>query len=241
MYVCGLTPSAEAHLGHARSFLFFDVLRRYLAHPRNGYRVTYVQNVTDIDDRSIAARAARGLQRRSDRRQVLRPRSKTGCASSGVREPDLEPHATQHIDAIVDMIAELIATGPRVRDRRRRVLLREVVSALRRALRIATSTSCWSARASPRTSTSAIRSISRCGNLPSRASRWWPVAWGAGRPGWHIECSAMSRELLGVPFDIHGGGTDLIFPAPRERDRAERTADAAARTYGDVLGARRRC
>src|ERR1700760_4076269 len=55
MYVCGLTPSAEAHLGHARSFLFFDVLRRYLAHPRNGYRVTYVQNVTDIDDRSIAA------------------------------------------------------------------------------------------------------------------------------------------------------------------------------------------
>src|ERR1700729_4537441 len=60
IYVCGLTPSAEAHLGHARSFLFFDVLRRYLAHPRNGYRVTYVQNVTDIDDRSIAPARAEG-------------------------------------------------------------------------------------------------------------------------------------------------------------------------------------
>jgi cysteinyl-tRNA synthetase len=210
IYVCGLTPSADAHLGHARSFLFFDVLRRYLAHPRNGYRVTYVQNVTDIDDRSIAAAQAEG---RSVEDVVGKyyGRFKTGMRKLGVREPDLEPHATQHIDAIVDMIAELLASGhayatddgvyyavksfPRYGELSHRDVDELLVGA-----RIAENEH----KRDPLDF--ALWKLAKPGE-PS-----WPAAWGAGRPGWHIECSAMSRELLGVPFDIHGGGSDLIFP-----------------------------
>src|ERR1700736_878642 len=107
IYVCGLTPSAEAHLGHARSFLFFDVLRRYLEHPRNGYRVTYVQNVTDIDDRAIAT-----AQREGTTYDAVVARFygafKESMRTLGVREPDREPYATKYIAEIIEMIAELM-------------------------------------------------------------------------------------------------------------------------------------
>jgi cysteinyl-tRNA synthetase len=210
MYVCGLTPSAEAHLGHARSFLFFDVLRRYLAHPRNGLKVTYVQNVTDIDDRSIAAAQSEGESVEAIVGKYY-GRFKAGMRKLGVREPDLEPHATQHIDPIVDMIAELIATGhayttedgvyyavksfPRYGE-----LAHRNVDELLVGARIAENEH----KHDPLDF--ALWKFSKP-NEPA-----WPSPWGPGRPGWHIECSAMSRELLGVPFDIHGGGTDLIFP-----------------------------
>jgi cysteinyl-tRNA synthetase len=210
IYVCGLTPSADAHLGHARSFLFFDVLRRYLAHPRNGYRVTYVQNVTDIDDRSIAAAQSEGESVETVVGKYY-GRFKAGMRTLGVREPDLEPHATQHIDAIVDMIAELIAGGhayatddgvyyavksfPRYGE-----LAHRDVDELLVGARIAENEH----KHDPLDF--ALWKLAKPGE-PS-----WPAPWGSGRPGWHIECSAMSRELLGVPFDIHGGGTDLIFP-----------------------------
>jgi cysteinyl-tRNA synthetase len=210
IYVCGLTPSAEAHLGHARSFLFFDVLRRYLAHPRNGYRVTYVQNVTDVDDRSIAA-----AQREGTTFEEVIGRYygsfKASMRRLGVREPDLEPYATQHIDAIVDMIAALIAdefayvTGdgvyfavkafPRYGE-----LSHRNVDELLIGARIAENEQ----KRDPLDF--ALWKFAKPGE-PS-----WPSPWGVGRPGWHIECSAMSHELLGEPFDIHGGGFDLIFP-----------------------------
>src|SRR3984957_1977140 len=210
MYVCGLTPSAEAHLGHARSFLFFDVLRRYLAHPRNGYHVTYVQNVTDIDDRSIAAAQVEGTTVEAIIGKFY-GHFKAGMRTLGVREPDLEPHATQHIDAIVDMIAELIATKHAY----------------------ATDDGVYYAvKSFPRYGELAHRNVDELlvgariaenehKHDPLDFALWkfakpgepqWPSPWGSGRPGWHIECSAMSRELLGVPFDLHGGGTDLIFP-----------------------------
>jgi cysteinyl-tRNA synthetase len=210
MYVCGLTPSAEAHLGHARSFLFFDVLRRYLAHPRNGYRVTYVQNVTDVDDRSIAAAQREG----TTFEQVIARyygSFKASMRTLGVREPDLEPYATQHIDVIVDMIAALIAGG----------------------FAYATDDGVYFAvKAFPRYGALSHRNVDELligariaenehKHDPLDFALWkfakagepsWPSPWGVGRPGWHIECSAMSHELLGEPFDIHGGGTDLIFP-----------------------------
>ena len=210
IYVCGLTPSAEAHLGHARSFLFFDVLRRYLAHPRNGYRVTYVQNVTDIDDRSIAAATSESESVESIVAKYY-GRFKAAMRVLGVREPDLEPHATQHIDPIVDMIAELIATGhayatddgvyyavksfPRYGELSHRNVDELLVGA-----RIAENEH----KRDPLDF--ALWKFAKPGEPE------WPSPWGLGRPGWHIECSAMSRELLGVPFDIHGGGSDLIFP-----------------------------
>ena len=210
IYVCGLTPSAEAHLGHARSFLFFDVLRRYLAHPRNGYHVTYVQNITDIDDRSIAAAKVEGTTCEAIVAKYY-GKFKAGMRTLGVREPDLEPAATQHIDAIVDMIAELVAsdhayaTGDGVY---------------------------YAVRSFPRYGELSGRDVDELligariaenedKHDPLDFALWkfaredepsWPSPWGSGRPGWHIECSAMSRELLGVPFDIHGGGYDLIFP-----------------------------
>jgi cysteinyl-tRNA synthetase len=210
MYVCGLTPSAQAHLGHARSFLFFDVLRRYLAHPRNGYAVTYVQNVTDVDDRSIAAAQAEGTTFEAVIARYYGS-FKASMRALGVREPDLEPYATQHIDVIVDMIAALIAEG----------------------FAYATDDGVYFAvKSFPRYGALSHRNVDELligariaenehKHDPLDFALWkfakpgepsWPSPWGAGRPGWHIECSAMSHELLGEPFDIHGGGTDLIFP-----------------------------
>jgi len=210
MYVCGLTPSAEAHLGHARSFLFFDVLRRYLEHPRNDYRVTYVQNVTDIDDRAIAAAQAE----HTDVMDVVGRYYtvfKRAMHVLGVREPDIEPHATQHIDAIVSMIAELLATEHAYTSDdgvyyavksfpRYGALSHRNVDELLVGARIAENES----KRDPLDF--ALWKFAKPGEP------FWPAPWGAGRPGWHIECSAMSRELLGVPFDVHGGGFDLVFP-----------------------------
>jgi cysteinyl-tRNA synthetase len=210
IYVCGLTPSAEGHLGHARSFLFFDVLRRYLEHPRNGYRVTFVKNVTDIDDRSIAAAQREGttydriIARYYDAFRVSMERL-------GVREPDEEPFATDFIPQIVEMIEELIArdfayvTGDGVYYRvtafpRYGQLSGKNVDELLVGARIAENEQ----KHDPLDF--ALWKFAKPGE-PS-----WPSPWGEGRPGWHIECSAMSRALLGVPFDLHGGGYDLIFP-----------------------------
>lgn len=210
IYVCGLTPSAEAHLGHARSFLFFDVLRRYLAHPRNGYHVTYVQNVTDIDDRSIAASMRTG-ESVEEIVGTFYGRFKDGMRKLGVREPDLEPHATQHIDPIIDMIAELIAIGHAY------VTEDGVYYAVKSFPRYGE----LSHRDVDELLVGARIAENEHKNDPLDFALWkfakpgepaWASPWGLGRPGWHIECSAMSRELLGVPFDIHGGGTDLIFP-----------------------------
>ncbi len=208
MYVCGLTPSAEAHLGHARSFMFFDVLRRYLTH--RGYRVTYVRNVTDIDDRSIATAKERGVSfrdvvaeyhagfvRSMDRLHVL--------------PPDREPRATEYIAEIVEMIAALVERGNAYAARDG--VYFSVASFAR-----------YGALSGRNTDELLIGARIAAGEDkrdPLDFALWkfakpdepaWPSPWGDGRPGWHIECSAMSHALLGEPFDIHGGGYDLIFP-----------------------------
>jgi cysteinyl-tRNA synthetase len=208
MYVCGLTPSAAAHLGHARSFLFFDVVRRYLASV--GYDVTYVQNVTDIDDRSIATSLATGEPWHAIVERHFAD-FKASMRRLGVREPDIEPRATAYIAEIVEMIAELIERGyayavddgvyyrvkafPRYGE-----LSHRNVDELLSGARIAVDEKKQDAL------DFALWKFAKPGE-PS-----WESPWGAGRPGWHIECSAMSHALLGEPFDIHGGGFDLIFP-----------------------------
>ena len=210
IYVCGLTPSAEGHLGHARSFLFFDVLRRYLEHPRNGCRVTFVKNVTDVDDRSIATARAEGT---TFDRVVARfyDAFRASMRRLNVREPDAEPYATHFVPQIVAMIGELIArdfayvTDDGIYYRvaafpRYGALSGKNVDELLVGARIAEN---------------------EHKRDPLDFALWkfakpdeprWDSPWGAGRPGWHIECSAMARSLLGVPFDLHGGGYDLIFP-----------------------------
>jgi cysteinyl-tRNA synthetase len=208
MYVCGLTPSAEAHLGHARSFLFFDVLRRYLEHI--GYRVTFVRNVTDIDDRSIA----RARETGESWSAIIGRHFDSFTASMkrlNVREPDVEPRATQYIEPIVKMIGELVdrgfayTTGDGVyfavkKFPRYGALSHRNVDELVAGARIAVDEQKHDAL------DFALWKFAKPGE-PA-----WASPWGAGRPGWHIECSAMSRALLGEPFDIHGGGFDLVFP-----------------------------
>ena len=211
IYVCGLTPSAEAHLGHARSFLFFDVLRRYLRHL--GYDVTFVQNVTDIDDRSIN----RAKETGEDWYTIVRgyfESFKRSMVRLGVLDPDVEPYATKFITEIMAMIEGLVGRGyayvtkdgvyyrvskfPRYGE-----LANRNIDDLEAGARI---------------------EVDEFKDDPLDFALWkfakpgepkWPSPWGEGRPGWHIECSAMSHTLLdpdGNGFDIHGGGADLIFP-----------------------------
>ncbi|MBV8581209.1 MAG: cysteine--tRNA ligase [Candidatus Eremiobacteraeota bacterium] len=217
IYVCGLTPSAEGHLGHARSFLFFDVLRRWLGHPHHdvggsghGYRVTYVQNVTDVDDRSIATAAREG----TTYDQVVGRfygSFKASMRRLGVQEPDAEPYATKHIPQIVEMIGELIARGFAYATDDG-VYYRVAAFPRYGAL---------SGKNTDELLVGARIAENEHKDDPLDFALWkfakpgepaWDSPWGAGRPGWHIECSAMSRALLGVPFDLHGGGYDLIFP-----------------------------
>ncbi|HEY0381329.1 MAG TPA: cysteine--tRNA ligase [Candidatus Elarobacter sp.] len=210
IYVCGLTPSAEGHLGHARSFLFFDVLRRYLENPRNGYRVTFVKNVTDVDDRAIAT-----AQREGTTFDLVVKRYYDAFRESmrilNVREPDDEPYATRFVPQIVEMIGELIATDHAYVSEdgvyyavhsfpRYGALSGKNVDELLVGARIAENEH----KRDPLDF--ALWKFAKPGEPR------WASPWGAGRPGWHIECSAMSRALLGVPFDVHGGGYDLIFP-----------------------------
>ncbi len=208
IYVCGLTPSAEAHLGHARSFMFFDVLRRYLTHL--GLRVTYVQNVTDIDDRSIAA--AKGTN--TPWTAIVEgyyASFKRSMSRLGVLEPDHEPRATAYIAEIVETIAALVERGHAY----------AVEDGVYFAVRSFPRYGALSGRNVEELLIGARIAAGENKHDPLDFALWkiakpdepsWPSPWGAGRPGWHIECSAMSHALLGEPLDIHGGGFDLIFP-----------------------------
>jgi cysteinyl-tRNA synthetase len=207
-----LTPSARAHLGHARSFLFFDVLRRYLTHLK--YRVTFVQNVTDIDDRSINEAKATGENYHAiiDRNYA---EFKAAMRKLGVLEYDREPYATQFIEPIQEMIRELIAGGHAYASKDG-VYYR--VASFRGYGKLAN-------RNLDELEAGARIEIDEQKEDPLDFALWkfakpgepsWPFEpYGDGRPGWHIECSAMARALLdptGEGFDIHGGGADLIFP-----------------------------
>ena len=208
VYVCGMTPSFHPHLGHARTFLTFDVLRRHLRN--RGYKVTYVQNVTDIEDKIIERAAAENVpwQEIVDR---YYGEYKKCAAILGIEPPDVEPYATHEMAGIVELIAALVARGdayetgdgvyfsvqsfPRYSELSNRDL-----EELRAGARIAK-------REDKRDPMDfAVWKKAKPGE-PS-----WPSPWGPGRPGWHIECSAMARRYLGDQFDIHGGATDLIFP-----------------------------
>ena len=210
IYVCGLTPSADAHIGHARSFLFFDVLRRYLAHL--GYEVSYVQNVTDIDDRSIA----RARETGEDWHDIVMDYYKSFKASMTKLNllpinPRLEPYATAYIPQIIDMIAQLM-------EREYAYVARDGVY-----YRVAKFPEYGklSNRNIAELESGARIEVDEYKEDPLDFALWkfakpgepsWESPWGTGRPGWHIECSAMARTLLGEELDIHGGGADLIFP-----------------------------
>lgn len=208
MYVCGPTVYDFSHVGHARKEIVFDVIARQLR--SCGYRLLYVRNITDVDDKIIARAQQEGIPA-AEVAQRYEAAFREDMESLGVLPPDCEPRATETIPEMLDLIEELLRKGfaycasgsvyfsvgcrPDYGKLSRR-RIEEMMAGARvdpdAAKRDPLDFALWK------------------GAKPGEPS--WPSPWGEGRPGWHIECSAMSRKLLGETLDIHGGGVDLIFP-----------------------------
>ncbi|MGB4248936.1 MAG: cysteine--tRNA ligase [Pseudohongiellaceae bacterium] len=209
MYVCGVTTYDFCHIGHARMFVAFDVVVRYLRH--RGYQVTYVRNITDIDDK-ILRRAEENNELFSDLTQRFIDASHEDEAALGVLRPDIEPRATAHIEQIIALIQRLIAA-----EYAYKVVNGDVyysVSQFAGYGRLSNKNP-EELLAGARIEVGELKRDPRDFALWKSASDdevGWDSPWGYGRPGWHIECSAMSTCCLGDSFDIHGGGSDLMFP-----------------------------
>jgi cysteinyl-tRNA synthetase len=209
MYVCGMTVYDYCHLGHARVLVVFDMVARWLR--ASGFDVTYVRNITDIDDK-IIKRAAEN----NEPIEVLTGRfiqaMDEDSASLGVQRPEFEPRATQHVPDMVDMIVRLIANGHAYAgdngdvyyDVRRFEGYGKLSGKSLEDLRAGERVDVDTYKRDP------LDFVLWKAAKPGEPS--WDSPWGAGRPGWHIECSVMSEHHLGEHFDIHGGGADLQFP-----------------------------
>ena len=210
MYVCGPTVYGPPHLGHGRFSLVFDVLRRYLEW--TGLEVTYVSNVTDIDDAIINKGNAEGR----DPAEVAVQFEEVwfdGMDLIGVKAPDRSPHATEYVDAMVAMIGELVATGKAYETSDGVYLATEGIEGYgtlaRQSLESLRSGASGRVEANDE-KRSPLDFVLWKKAKPGEPT--WDSPWGPGRPGWHTECVVMSLELLGDGFDIHGGGQDLAFP-----------------------------
>ncbi|MBB3191900.1 cysteine--tRNA ligase [Halomonas cerina] len=209
MYVCGMTVYDYCHLGHARVMVAFDVITRYLR--ARGYEVIYVRNVTDIDDKILKRADENGESIASLTERMIAAMHEDE-ARLGVLVPDVEPRATGHIDDIVAMIETLIAKGYAYAADNGDVYYR--VRRFEHYGRLSNRDP-DEMRAGARVEVDEHKEdpldfVLWKAAKPGEAS--WPSPWGEGRPGWHIECSAMSTCCLGETFDIHGGGPDLMFP-----------------------------
>ncbi|VVE67592.1 Cysteine--tRNA ligase [Pandoraea anapnoica] len=212
MYVCGMTVYDYCHIGHARVMVVFDMVQRWLR--TLGYRVTYVRNITDIDDKIIKRAVENGETMRELTTRFIAAMHEDADAL-GVQRPDHEPRATDFIPQMVDMIGTLQRNGYAYQAEDGDVnyavrkfstygkLSGKSIEDLRAGERVAANT----AKQDPLD----FVLWKRAKDTEPDESKW-ASPWGAGRPGWHIECSAMSCQLLGNHFDIHGGGADLQFP-----------------------------
>ena len=209
MYVCGMTVYDYCHLGHARVMVVFDMIARWLR--ECGYPLTYVRNITDIDDK-IIARAAENGETIGDLTARFIAAMHEDADALGVLRPDLEPKATENIAEMIAMIENLIARGkayPAANG--------DVYYAVREfaAYGQLSGKSLDDLRAGERVEVDGFKRDPLDFVLWKAAKAGepaWESPWGQGRPGWHIECSAMSEKLFGDTFDIHGGGADLQFP-----------------------------
>ncbi len=209
IYVCGMTVYDYCHLGHARVLVAFDVVTRYLRH--RGYEVDYVRNITDIDDK-ILRRADENGEPYNELTGRMIQAMHEDEARLGVLSPNDEPRATAFIDEIIAMIHKLISGGHAYAADNGDVyfavdsfegygkLSKKKLEDLLAGARV----DVQEAKRSP--ADFALWKAAKAGEVS------WPSPWGDGRPGWHIECSAMSTSCLGDTFDIHGGGPDLLFP-----------------------------
>lgn len=208
MYVCGPTTYNYIHLGNARPLVVFDTIRRYLQY--KGYTVKFVQNFTDIDDKIICRAKEEGEEALKLAQKYIREFFKDAKAL-GVREADVHPKVSEHIPQIIAMVQELVDKGHAY------VVDGDVYFDVRSFKDYGK----LSGRSLDELQAGARVEVDQRKKDPLDFALWksakpgepaWDSPWGPGRPGWHIECSAMSLEYLGAPFDIHGGGFDLIFP-----------------------------
>ncbi|NIG19614.1 cysteine--tRNA ligase [Pantoea sp. Al-1710] len=209
MYVCGITVYDLCHIGHGRTFVAFDVVSRYLRYV--GYQLKYVRNITDIEDKIIKRANENGESIETLTNRMIAEMHKDFDAL-GILPPDLEPRATRHIPEIIELVERLIERKHAyvadngdvmfdvLSDKGYGVLSRQDLTQLQAGARV---------------------EITEIKRNPMDFVLWkmskpdepaWNSPWGNGRPGWHIECSAMNCKQLGTHFDIHGGGSDLMFP-----------------------------
>ena len=209
MYVCGITIYDYCHLGHARSMVCFDVIVRFLR--SQGYEVTYVRNITDVDDKIIVRAQERGMPIDELTARYIDAMN-VDMHALKVLPPDVEPRATEHITHIVSLIERLIELGYAYVSDNGDVCYQ--VECFKDYGKL-------SHKDLEGLVSGARVEIVKEKRSPLDFVLWkmakpdepnWPSPWGAGRPGWHIECSAMAMEVLGEQFDIHGGGIDLQFP-----------------------------
>ncbi|GIG53719.1 cysteine--tRNA ligase [Demequina activiva] len=230
IYLCGPTVQGSPHVGHLRSAVAFDVLHRWLE--RTGHEVTMVRNVTDIDDKTLAKAADAGVPWWQWALRFERE-FQAAYAAVGVRQPAAEPRATGHIPEIVALVSALVESGHAYEvegsvyfDVRS---FPEYGSLTRQALEDLTPAPDAPAEVKRDPRDFALWKATKDGEPETAA---WDSPWGRGRPGWHIECSAMARRYLGREFDIHGGGLDLRFPHHENEQAQSRAAgDPFARLW----------
>ena len=209
MYVCGVTVYDLCHIGHARTFVSFDMIVRYLRY--RGYKVRYVRNITDIDDKIIKRANERGLDAKELAESFIVEMHKD-FDKLNIMRPDEEPKATDNIQEIIDICQKLIDKGHAYISDSGDVLF--AISSFKNYGKL-------SGQNLDELNAGARIEVNKSKRSPFDFVLWkmskpnepsWPSPWGEGRPGWHIECSAMNNKYLGQNFDIHGGGSDLIFP-----------------------------
>lgn len=229
IYVCGITVYDYCHIGHARSLIVFDVIVRFLR--TRGFFVTYVRNITDVDDK-IIQRAQENHEKSDELAERFIQAMHEDEAALGILPPDREPRATGHMAQIIRLIQELLDHGVAYVAENKDVYF---------SVRQFEDYGKLSRRDIEKLISGARVSVGEQKQDPLDFVLWkmskpgepaWDSPWGIGRPGWHIECSAMSTEILGQPFDIHGGGMDLKFPH-HENEIAQSEA-AAGKTFANI-------
>lgn len=211
MYVCGITVYDFCHIGHARTFVAFDVIVRYLKHKFGAKNVTFVRNITDIDDK-IIKRAQENNETISELTSRFIAAMHKDEKDLGLLPPDKEPRATEYMPQMIALVEKLVAKGYAYVASNGDVYYK---------VRAFGPYGCLSKRNLDDLAAGARVDVNEAKHDPLDFVLWksakagepqWDSPWGPGRPGWHLECSAMAMDLLGETFDLHGGGFDLIFP-----------------------------
>ena len=219
LYVCGVTVYDHCHIGHARSAIVFDVIYRYLI--KKGYHVIFVKNFTDIDDKILRKANAEGIPWQEVGEKYIKSFHED-MGALNILKPTYEPRATEHIDDMIDLVKKLLDKGYAYR----------VNDDVYFSVDSYSGYGGLSKRNLDDMIAGARIDVDERKKNPLDFALWkgskegepyWETPFGKGRPGWHIECSAMSSKYLGTPFDIHGGGKDLVFPH-HENERAQTEA-----------------